>query len=204
MMGWVHVSEFRPSTGLFFIPQVIYGHGESWWWWDRLGITPHSTTRTLWQCYQQRHLVQLGWMDKGVRILPIQYLRYLKGSLTCRKFLQHGTSGFTSHPKEDVLRIFIALKNPSRRLVRNTRRLSPVAITLTTTLPRRLYNVWTHTWYNTISIVEYILFNRCWPAIYTKRDSRLSKRTANMFSWELPQKEIPRKPHSLRTGTTTK
>jgi hypothetical protein len=42
-----------------------------------------------------------------------QYLKYLKGSLTRRKILRHGTSGFTSHPKEVVLRIFIALKNPS-------------------------------------------------------------------------------------------
>jgi hypothetical protein len=33
-----------------------------------------------------------------------------KRSLTCRKILRHGTSGFTSHPKEGVLRIFIALK----------------------------------------------------------------------------------------------
>jgi hypothetical protein len=52
-------------------------------------------------------------MDEIVRILPFQYLRYLKGSLTCRKILGHGTSDFTSHPKEGVLRIFIALKNPS-------------------------------------------------------------------------------------------
>jgi hypothetical protein len=44
-----------------------------------------------------------------------QYLKYLKGSLTCRKILRHGTPDFTSHPKEVVLRIFIALKNPSTR-----------------------------------------------------------------------------------------
>jgi hypothetical protein len=44
-----------------------------------------------------------------------QYVKYLKGFLTCRKVLRHGTSGFTSHPKEGVLRIFIALKNPSPR-----------------------------------------------------------------------------------------
>jgi hypothetical protein len=31
-----------------------------------------------------------------------QYLKFLKGSLTCRKILRHGTSGFTSHPKEGV------------------------------------------------------------------------------------------------------
>jgi hypothetical protein len=34
-----------------------------------------------------------------------------KGSITCRKILRHGTSVFTSHPKEGVLRIFIALKS---------------------------------------------------------------------------------------------
>jgi hypothetical protein len=39
-----------------------------------------------------------------------QHLKYLKGSLTCRKILRHGTSGFTSHPKEGLLRICIALK----------------------------------------------------------------------------------------------
>jgi hypothetical protein len=39
-----------------------------------------------------------------------QYLKCLKGSLTCRKILRHGTSGFTSHPKEGVLRILSPLK----------------------------------------------------------------------------------------------
>jgi hypothetical protein len=33
-----------------------------------------------------------------------------KRSLTCHKILQHGASGFTSHLKESVQRIFIALK----------------------------------------------------------------------------------------------
>jgi hypothetical protein len=55
-----------------------------------------------------------------------QYLKYLKGSLTCRKTLRHGTSGFISHPKEGVLRIFVALT------------LGPVASTLTATPPRRV------------------------------------------------------------------
>jgi hypothetical protein len=36
-----------------------------------------------------------------------------KGSFTCRKILRHGADGFTSPPREGVLRIFIALKNPS-------------------------------------------------------------------------------------------
>jgi hypothetical protein len=33
--------------------------------------------------------------------------------LKCRKILRHGADGFTSHPKEGVLRVFIAFKNPS-------------------------------------------------------------------------------------------
>jgi hypothetical protein len=48
------------------------------------------------------------------------------------------TSGFTSHPKEDVLRIFIALKNPSPRPDMNPRTLGPMASTPTNTPPRRL------------------------------------------------------------------
>jgi hypothetical protein len=66
-----------------------------------------------------------------------QYLKYLKGSLTCRKILQHGTSGFTFHPKEGVLRIFIVLKNPSPRLGMNPQPLGPVASKLTNISPRR-------------------------------------------------------------------
>jgi hypothetical protein len=38
---------------------------------------------------------------------------FLKASLTCRKILRNGAGGFTSSPKEVVLWIFIALKNPS-------------------------------------------------------------------------------------------
>jgi hypothetical protein len=81
----------------------------------RWGMTPDSSTRALWQSHQQRHLREVGEMEERVRILPIQYLKYLKGPLTCRKILRHETSGFISHPKDGVLRIFIALKNPSPR-----------------------------------------------------------------------------------------
>jgi hypothetical protein len=58
--------------------------------------------------------------------------------------LRHGTFGFTSHPKEDVLRIFIALKNLYPRQGLNPRTLDPVASTLTTTPPRRLDMGWQH------------------------------------------------------------
>jgi hypothetical protein len=66
-----------------------------------------------------------------------QYLKYLKGSLTRRKILRHGTFGFTSHLKEVVPRIFIVLKNPSPRPGLNPRHLSPVANPLTTAPARR-------------------------------------------------------------------
>jgi hypothetical protein len=33
-----------------------------------LGITPDSSTRALWQYYQQRRLRQVGEMDEGMRI----------------------------------------------------------------------------------------------------------------------------------------
>jgi hypothetical protein len=55
-----------------------------------------------------------------------------------RKMLRRGASGFTCHPKEGVLRIFIAFKNPSPWPGFNQRPLGPVAFTLTTTPPRRL------------------------------------------------------------------
>jgi hypothetical protein len=59
-----------------------------------------------------------------------------EGFLTCRKILRHGTSGFTSRPKEGVLGIFIALKNPSSLPVLNPRTLCPIAGTLVIT-PQR-------------------------------------------------------------------
>jgi hypothetical protein len=52
------------------------------------------------------------------------------------QMLRIGTSGCTSHPKEGVLRIFIALKNPSHRPGLNPRPLGPMVSALTTTPPR--------------------------------------------------------------------
>jgi hypothetical protein len=54
--------------------------------------------------------------------------------LTCK--ILHGISCFTSHPREGLLRIFIALKNPPHRPGLNPRLLAPVASTQTTTPPR--------------------------------------------------------------------
>jgi hypothetical protein len=65
---------------------------------------------------QQRHLVA-KWGETG-RKMSAEFclsvsVSYLKGSLTCHKILQHGADGFISPPKEVMLWIFIALKNPS-------------------------------------------------------------------------------------------
>jgi hypothetical protein len=86
-------------------PGVMWPWGP-WWWWFQLGIMPDLSTRALWQSY---HLRQIGGMDEGVRIVSYQYLKDLKWSLTCHKILCHGTSSFTSHPKDGVLRDFYCL-----------------------------------------------------------------------------------------------
>jgi hypothetical protein len=86
-----------------------------------------------------------------------QYLWYINGSLTCRKILRRGSSDFTSHPKEGVLRIVIVLKNPSPRPGLNSRPLGPLASTLTTTPPRRpniIYFVYTNLSLNFLSILK--------------------------------------------------
>jgi hypothetical protein len=122
--------------GLSFIPWVICEHGESWRGWCRLGKTPDSANRALWQSYQQKHLG--ASRRNGLRNdnFAYQYLRFINRSLTCRKILRYGDSGFTSHPKEGVLQIFIALKNPSPWLGLNPRPFGPVASSLTNTTPR--------------------------------------------------------------------
>jgi hypothetical protein len=135
MMGWDSNLRTEAIIGLLFIPRVNVS-GEPWWWLCRLGITPDLSTRARWQSYQQRHLERIGGMDEGMRILHIQYIWYIHRSFTCHKILQHGTSGFTSHLKEGVLRIFITLKNLSLLPGLNPRPLGPVASTLSTTPPR--------------------------------------------------------------------
>jgi hypothetical protein len=89
----------------------------------RQGKIPGSSTRALCQACQQGHLVA---KEEDLA----------KGSLTCRKILRHGADGFTSPPKEGVLRIFTAFKNPSTRPGLIPRTLGPVASTITTRPPR--------------------------------------------------------------------
>jgi hypothetical protein len=102
-----------------------------WWWWCRLGITPDSFIRALWRSYQQRHVDRAGGMGEGMITSRIRYILYVKEYFTCRTNLRHEISGFTSHPKKGVQRIFIALESIVSPGL-NPRPLSPVASTLTT------------------------------------------------------------------------
>jgi hypothetical protein len=101
------------------LPSLAYCLSSGWmwawepWWWYRLEITPDLSTRALWQSHKQRRLERVWGMDEGMRILCIQYLWCVNESFTCYKILRNGTCGFTSHPKEGVLRYCIALKIPS-------------------------------------------------------------------------------------------
>jgi hypothetical protein len=72
--------------------------------------------------------------------MHFQYLWYNNRACTCCKILWHGASSFTSHMKERVLWVFIALKSPSPRLSLNPQPLGSVTSTLTTTPLRQL--VW--------------------------------------------------------------
>jgi hypothetical protein len=78
----------------------------------------------------QSHLNQETWVRNGRWNLLTKHL-YARKVL-----LRHGTDGFTSPPKEVVLRIFITLKNRSGS---NPQTLGPVASTLTTSPPRATY-----------------------------------------------------------------
>jgi hypothetical protein len=53
------------------------------------------------------------WIFNGDKNPQYEYTFLQMGSLTCRKILRHGADSFTSLSKEVVLRIFIAVKNPS-------------------------------------------------------------------------------------------
>jgi hypothetical protein len=112
-----------------------------------------AATSTVRRSCQQRHLWQPPVLSGGSTIRDIcgasgrvgegnENLVYpspwdFKRSSTCRKISRH-LYIFTSHPKESVLQIFIALKIPSPWPVSNAQLLCPVASTLTTTPPRRL------------------------------------------------------------------
>jgi hypothetical protein len=143
---WDCVLELWPPAGLLFITQVLCEHGEPWWWWRQPGKTPDSSTRALWQSYQQSHLVKSVRNGRRSENFVYLYLKYLKGSITCHQILRYGDSGFASHSNEGVLWNFIALKNPSPWPGLNPRPLGPVASTLAITPQRQCVQV--TTWCN--------------------------------------------------------
>jgi hypothetical protein len=113
-------------------------------WWYRLRLTPNLSTRALSQppvvsgSPVSREISGVSRrMGEGNENLVYPSPLDFKRSLKRRKILLHGTSGFTSHPKEGVLRI-IALNIPSLWLGSNPRPLGPVVSTLTIIAPRRL------------------------------------------------------------------
>jgi hypothetical protein len=76
-------------------------------------------------------------LARNVRAFCLQVsLSYCRDLLTCRKVLRHGTAGFTSPPKEVVLRVCTALKTHCPRPGLNLRTVGPLAITITTRPPR--------------------------------------------------------------------
>jgi hypothetical protein len=76
--------------------------------------------------------VRNGGFEFSLRNIFIQARKVLLHAVN----LRHGTNGFTSPPKEVVLRIFITLKPRSGS---NPQTLGPVASTLTTSPPRSTY-----------------------------------------------------------------
>jgi hypothetical protein len=73
---------------------------------------PGSSTRALWQSYQDIHLVakqeELAKRNDQFCLTKC-HSHTSKGSLGCRKILRHGADSFTSSPKEGVTRICVAL-----------------------------------------------------------------------------------------------
>jgi hypothetical protein len=135
MMGWEWRLRTADSIGLLFIPGWLRCGP-----WYRLGLTPNSSTRALWQPpvlsggpVSRDISVASRRMGEGNDNLVYPSPWDFKVSFTCRKILRHGISGFTCHPKEGVLRIFIAVKSPSPWPGSNPRPLGPVASTLTNT-----------------------------------------------------------------------
>jgi hypothetical protein len=121
---------------------LAHPRGDMWTWRTVVMMMPAGDNS--WLVHQSSLAVlpaetsgETGRNGRRSEKFACQCLKYLSGSLTYRKILRRGTSSCTSSPKESLLQILIALKNPSPRQGLHPRLLDPVASTLTTTLPRR-------------------------------------------------------------------
>jgi hypothetical protein len=65
-------------TGPLFIPQVIYEHGEPWW--NYVEWKTDSSTKALWQSYQQSFGSKQEERAKGMRILPCKIFLFVLAS----------------------------------------------------------------------------------------------------------------------------
>jgi hypothetical protein len=105
----------RPPTGLFFIPWVIYEHGEPWWNnidKGKLLIRPLELSGN--SIRVETSSTKLGVTgERNDEFGITKYLCSYFEDLTCCKILRHIACEFTSPLKESVLRNFIALKTPS-------------------------------------------------------------------------------------------
>jgi hypothetical protein len=124
-MGCDYVSELQPPTGILFAPQVIYGHGESWWNdvdGENSWLVHHSSLTIL--TAESPGSKEEEWAKRMINLASrSSCVRTCKWFCTCRKIFRHEADGFTSPSKEGVLRIFTALKNPSFRPGLNLRTL---------------------------------------------------------------------------------
>jgi hypothetical protein len=99
---------------------IVHPPGDIWVWktvveWYQQRKAPDSSTRALWQSYQQSSITKQKELAKEMMDLALRSIlvHTWKGYLTCRKIFRHGADGFTSPPEEGVLRVFIAPTNPS-------------------------------------------------------------------------------------------
>jgi hypothetical protein len=118
-----------------------------------------SSTRSLQQSYQQCRLIEnQAKLGKGNNEFCLRsiFVHTSKWFLIFREIILHGADSFTPPPKESVLRIFIALKNPSLRQGFNLRTLGTMVSMLTVTPQRqpsvfkcqrrKYYNIKTSKW----------------------------------------------------------
>jgi hypothetical protein len=113
-MGWDYISDLRSTTGLLYIPQAIHEHREPWWndidrgKLIRPSELPGNLSSRVISSKQEKRTKE-SW------IWPCEVLLFIfsKWFFTFLVLLQHWASGFTS--KKEVMRIFIAIKNPFLR-----------------------------------------------------------------------------------------
>jgi hypothetical protein len=139
-MGWDYVSELRPPTCLLFVSRWYMSMQ------NRGGMLP--TEENSWFVHQSSlatlpadHLVakqeELSEVNDEFGLRNI-FVHTSKWYLAYHKILRHRANAFTSRLKEGVLRIFIAIINPSPWPNLNQRSLGPVANIPTNTPPRLL------------------------------------------------------------------